>query len=83
MVRWLDGQGVANAECTCKHNDGDGNGRGVTMILMIIMTIAMLLFPSQHCLVRWSDGLMVRVQLMRNVVASIAITRMIIAMDME
>ena len=42
MVRWLDGQGVANVECTCKHKDGDGNEHIVMMILMIIMKILML-----------------------------------------
>ena len=49
MVRWLDGQGVANVECTCKHcnhQDDDADGHGVIMIMMIMVIIAMILIHN-------------------------------------
>ena len=55
-VAGLDGQGVANVECTCnhcKHEDGDGDGHEIMVILIIMVAmiiikfaiITMILFP--------------------------------------
>ena len=45
-VAGLDGQGVANVECTCnhcKHEDGDGDGHEIIVILIIILIVAMII----------------------------------------
>ena len=49
-VAGLDGQGVANVECTCnqcKHEDGDGDGYEI-MIIIIIMVIMIVMIIIFH-----------------------------------
>ena len=46
-VAGLDGQGVANVECTCnhcKHEDGDGDEHEIMVILIIMVAIIIIKF---------------------------------------